>query len=68
MSIKVRNIKFQENPTSRNRADTCKHTDGQTDRRTDMAKLIGVYVTKGAGLKIQTFICVLWLKTSTAYC
>jgi len=33
--VKVLSTKFQENPPSRNRAETCRETDGGTDRRTD---------------------------------
>jgi hypothetical protein len=59
MSIKVRNIKFHENPTSQSRADTCKQTDKQTDGqmggRTDMAKLIGAFCGKGSALENSNF-------------
>jgi len=31
--LEVPGIKFYENPSSRNNADTCRETDGRTDRR-----------------------------------
>jgi len=42
-SLKVPKIKFHENPCSRSRSGTCGQTDRQTDRRTDIAKLIGAF-------------------------
>jgi hypothetical protein len=41
--IEVPNIKFRDSPSSESLADACGRTDGQTDRRTDIAKLIGAF-------------------------
>jgi len=59
--LEAPNIKFHGNPSNESRADTC----GQTDRQTDMPKLISAFCDYANARNKKISVLVIWKAGST---